>query len=82
MNITEIIPKSDFLLHITTEDGRTGIFDVKPYLSGEAFAALKDSHEFERVRNGKYFVEWECGADLSADTILARLKPMEQNGHG
>ncbi len=22
-----------------------------------------------KVRNGGYFVEWECGADISADSI-------------
>jgi len=30
---------------------------------------LKDKAEFERVHNGNYFIEWDCGADLSADTI-------------
>jgi hypothetical protein len=24
-----------------------------------------------RIRNGGYYIEWECGADLSADTIEA-----------
>jgi hypothetical protein len=24
--------------------------------------------------NGRYFIEWDCGADLSADTIEAQLK--------
>jgi hypothetical protein len=27
-----------------------------------------------KISNGGYFVEWNCGADLSADTIEARLK--------
>ncbi|VAW49350.1 hypothetical protein MNBD_GAMMA03-1119, partial [hydrothermal vent metagenome] len=22
-----------------------------------------------KIHNGKYFIEWDCGADLSADTI-------------
>ena len=72
MNIVEIEPRENGILFIRTEDGRTGFFDVRPYLESEAFSPLKDRKEFERLRNGKYFVEWECGADLSADTILAR----------
>lgn len=72
MNIAEIIPKNNYVLYIKAEDGDAGLFDVKPYLDAEAFAPLKDKSEFERVRNGKYFVEWACGADLSADTIRAR----------
>ena len=73
MNIAEVIPKDNFRLYIKYEDGREGLFDVKPYLDSEAFESLKDKSEFERVYNGKYFVEWDCGADLSADTIEARM---------
>jgi hypothetical protein len=54
------------------DDGRVGRFDVSPYLQYEAFEALRDAAEFKKVINGGYFVEWDCGADLSADTIEAR----------
>jgi hypothetical protein len=81
MTITEIIPKDDFLLYVETEDGRAGLFDVKPYLEAEAFAPLKNTVEFSRVHNGKYFIEWDCGADLSLDTIRARWKPVTTNGN-
>lgn len=69
MNISEITAKDNYTLYIKTEDGKTGLFDVKPYLESEAFAPLKDKAEFERIYNGNYFIEWDCGADLSADTI-------------
>ena len=72
MNILEIVPKDNYILYIKAEDGKSGLFDVKPYLESEVFAPLKDRGEFERIHNGKYFVEWDCGADLSADTIQAR----------
>ncbi len=74
MNIAEIIPKDDYLLYVITEDGISGLFDVKPFLESEAFAPLKDCNEFKRIRNGKYFIEWDCGADLSVDTIQSRWK--------
>jgi hypothetical protein len=45
---------------------------VAPYFQYEAFVDLKNQHEFMRVLNGGYFIEWDCGADLSADTIEAR----------
>jgi hypothetical protein len=79
MNIAEVIPKDNFRLYIKYEDGREGLFDVKPYLDSEAFESLKDKSEFERVYNGKYFVEWDCGADLSADTIEARMFGVSKN---
>ena len=74
MNITEIIPKDNYVLHIKTENGEEGLFDIKPYIDSEAFAPLKDRNEFEKIYNGIYFVEWDCGADLSADTIEAHWK--------
>ncbi len=74
MNIAEIVPKEDYMLYIKAEDGKAGLFDIKPYLESEVFAPLKDKSEFKRIHNGKYFIEWDCGADLSADTIEARWK--------
>lgn len=76
MNIAEVIPKEDHLLYVKADDGQAGLFDVTPFLESEAFAPLKNRKEFERVHNGRYFVEWECGADLSADTIQARWRPL------
>jgi hypothetical protein len=73
MKITEVIAQPDFFLRLTTTDGRVGKVDVRPYLGLEAFESLNDPAEFLKVRNGGYFVEWECGADLSADSLEARL---------
>lgn len=72
MIIRKIQPLSNAKLSITSDDGRIGDFDVSPYLKYEAFRALQNNQEFQKVRNGGYFVEWDCGADLSADTIEAR----------
>jgi hypothetical protein len=70
--MTEIIPKENWTLAIVSEDGRTGEFNIEPYLNDEAFIDLRDHHEFNKVFNNGYFIEWACGADLSADTIEAR----------
>ena len=79
MNIMEIVPGENYTLYIKAENGRSGLFDIKPYLESEAFAPLKNSGEFERIHNGGYFVEWDCGADLSADTIQARWELFSTN---
>lgn len=76
MRIAEVIPIDDHLLYVETEEGTTGVFDLKPYLGGEVFAPLRDRTEFSAVHNGGYFLEWACGADLSADTVEAHLKPL------
>ncbi len=72
MRIAEVTSREDGILIVVAEDGRFGIFDVRPYLESPAFHPLKDWAEFSQVRNGGYYIEWSCGADLSADTIEAR----------
>ena len=74
MRILKVQPDKSYTLKIITEDGITGVFDVSPYLGLEAFIELRNQDAFRKVMNGKYFVEWDCGADLSADTIEAHLK--------
>jgi hypothetical protein len=76
MNIAEIIPQENHLLYVKSDDGRSGLLDITPFLESEAFEPLKNREEFERIHNGGYFIEWACGADLSADTIEARWRPL------
>ena len=74
MNIIEVIPRPDYTLNVKADDGRIGIFNVKPYLDYEAFRPLQDTSQFMKVSNGRYFVAWDSGADLSADTIESRME--------
>jgi hypothetical protein len=73
MKIEKLLAEPNGIILIRADDGRVGQFDVKPYLNFEAFEPLREPSEFLKIRNGGYFVEWECGADLSADTIEARM---------
>jgi hypothetical protein len=77
MRIMQVSPQSNWILSIIAEDGRVGQFDVRPYLADEAFEDLRHPSEFVKVFNGGYFVEWACGADLSADTIEARWQVVD-----
>jgi len=72
--IRTIIPEADWTLCVVFVDGVQGVFDVNPYLTDEAFEDLRDINEFMKVHNGGYYIEWECGADLSADTLRERIK--------
>lgn len=80
MKISSVISREDGQLYVVAEDGRTGTFDVRPYLESPAFLPLKDRAEFSQVRNGGYYIEWRCGADLSADTIEARWQERPDSG--
>ncbi len=57
MRIAKVKPKSDYTLQVIADDGRTGIFDVRPYLELEALAELKKKDAFTKLINGKYFIE-------------------------
>ena len=78
MKIVQVRPQSNWVLSIVAEDGRMGKLDVRPYLADEAFEDLRRPSEFERIFNRGTFVEWVCGADLSADTIEARWQVIDQ----
>ena len=78
MKIVEVYPQPKWVLRVVAEDGRMGYFDVSPYLKYEAFEALVNPREFMKITNGKYFVEWDCGADLSADTIEAQWTVVDE----
>jgi hypothetical protein len=78
MRMVKVSPQPSWVLSIVAEDGRVGSFDVQPYLRYEAFEPLRDIREFQKVSNGGYFVEWDCGADLSADTIEAHWQVRDQ----
>lgn len=71
MRIRQLQTQPDHMLFVVADDDRRGTFDVRPYLGDEAFEPLQQESEFAKVTNGGYFVEWDCGADLSADTIEA-----------
>lgn len=73
MNIISVTPVIPYKLLIELDNGVRGTFDVGPYLNLEAFQMLSSPAEFKKIINGKYYVEWECGADLSVDTIEAHL---------
>ena len=78
MKIVQVYPQPNWVLSIVAEDGRKGQFDVRPYLADEAFKDLRHPDEFAKVFNGGYFVEWDCGADLSADTIEAHWQVFDE----
>jgi hypothetical protein len=79
MKILTVTPKEHGFLHIKLDDGSSGLFDVKPYFESEVFEPLKEFTEFKNIKNGGYYVEWACGADLSLDTIAARWSKIMQS---
>ena len=72
MNMIKSIQiEPDWKIIYTLENDEIHLFDAKPYLKDEAFEELNSIEEFKKIHNGRYFIEWESGADLSLDTLNA-----------
>ncbi len=71
----------DYQLHVELEDGREGIFDVKPYLNHGVFRELQDKSYFSQVEVVFGAVTWPHEQDIAPETLVSELKPMEQQGN-
>nr|VFJ62924.1 MAG: hypothetical protein BECKDK2373B_GA0170837_111721 [Candidatus Kentron sp. DK]VFJ65914.1 MAG: hypothetical protein BECKDK2373C_GA0170839_11382 [Candidatus Kentron sp. DK] len=49
MRIAKITPQKGNFLTIVAEDGRSGVFDIRPYPESSAFRPLTDRAEFSRI---------------------------------
>lgn len=67
-------PLENFTIEVVLRDGRTGIFDMKPYLNFGAFRQLREPGYFEQVSIQFDAVTWPNGQDIAPDTMLANLR--------
>ncbi len=66
-------PTENFVLHIHLSNGKTGLFDVSPYLDKGVFTELRDPQYFRRVRVAFGGVMWLHEQDFSPETIECEL---------
>ena len=69
---------SDYKIKVTLSTGKTGIFDVTPYLDKGIFTELKDYNYFKRARIEFGTIVWPNEQDFSPETIEIK---MEETGH-
>ena len=62
-------PMSDYRIYVELEDGRKGIFDLKPYLDRGALRELRDMHYFSQVGILFGAVTWPNEQDICPDTL-------------
>lgn len=77
--IQQLLMLENHSIIFVLESGEVRSFDIQPYLQLDVFKPLQNIEEFQRIHNGKYFVEWDCGADLSLDTLMAHSAVMNLN---
>ena len=70
-------PLPDYRIYVEVEDGRKGIFDLKPYLDFGVFRELRDVHYFNRVGIVFGAVTWPHEQDIAPETLLAEMQPVD-----
>jgi len=72
--VTHVIPKQNFTLLITFNNGEQKSFDVKPYLGIGIFKELQDVSLFNSVKPFLGSIQWANGVDLCPDTLYLEGK--------
>jgi len=69
-------PLSDYRIYVEIEDGRKGIFNMKPYLDFGVFSELRNPGYFNQVGILFGAVTWPNEQDIAPETLLAELMPV------
>ena len=80
-DVKRVCSLDDYQLYVELEDGREGIFDVKPYLNHGVFRELQDKSYFSQVEVVFGAVTWPHEQDIAPETLVSELKPMGQQGN-
>ncbi len=65
---------TDHRIRVTLSNGKSGIFDVKPYLDRGVFKELKDYSYFKRARIEFGTLTWPNEQDFSPETIEIKME--------
>ena len=75
-DVKQVSPLPDFLLQAALENGRRGVFDLKPYLQMPGFKALRDPVYFGQVQILCGAATWPDGEDIAPESLAAALKTL------
>ena len=76
LSVKEVKPSSDYLIHLTFENGEKRFFDLKPYLNKGIFAELKDISLFNTVKVSFDTIEWDNEADFDPEFLYKESKSL------
>ena len=77
LKIISVQALPECVLRVKFNDGRSGSFDVKPFMTSDYFGALKNQNYFDKVDLFFSGVGWPEGQDFGPDTIAAHLRETE-----
>ncbi|MBI5746813.1 MAG: DUF2442 domain-containing protein [Nitrospirae bacterium] len=65
---------SDYKIKVTLSTGKTGIFNVEPYLDKGIFTELKDYSYFKRASIEYGTIVWPHEQDFAPETIELKME--------
>lgn len=66
-------PLPEYRIYVELENGRKGIFDLKPYLDRGVFREIRDVNYFNQVGILFGAVTWPREQDIAPETLLAEM---------
>ena len=72
-DVITVKPLNDYRIYVELADGRSGVFDVTPYLEHGVFRELKDPTYFNRVGIQWGAVTWPHDQDIAPETLIAQM---------
>lgn len=71
VDVVSVIPLTDYRIALAFEDGKAGIFDMRPYLDAGVFRALKDPDVFCAVSVGYGTAVWPGEVDMAPERLYS-----------
>lgn len=72
-DVKTVKPLPDYRLYFKIEDGRRGIFDMKPYLDKGVFRELRDKNYFKKAGILFGAITWPNEQDISPEALIKSL---------
>ena len=73
--VIKVVPLDSKMVSVVFSDGKSGVFDVTPYIRSSFFNQLLDDNYFRQVHLFFTGIGWPDGQDIGPDTIEAELRP-------
>lgn len=73
-DVQSVKPLPDYRLYLEIQDGRKGIFDLKPYLDRGVFRELRDINYFNQVGILFGAVTWPHDQDIAPETLISGMQ--------
>lgn len=80
--VTEVIPRKDYTLLLTFEDGKNGVYDFRPNLSRSIFKKQQNIDFFMQAKALYGTVVWPDDSDIAPELLYEKSIPTNTDVDG